>query len=58
MIVIAVPVMVATIAIMIVVITLVAAGRAAIMAVGHEDAGGKRQHGRKHQNSEFHLRLH
>lgn len=58
MIVIAMPVVVAMIAVMIVMITLVAAGRAAIMAVGYEDAGGERQHGRKHQNSEFHLRLH
>lgn len=57
-IVIAMPVVIAMVAVMIVVVTLVAARRAAIVAIGHEDAGRKRQHSRKHQNGEFHWRLH
>lgn len=58
MIVITMPIMITVIAVMIVMVTLVAARRAAIVTIGHEDAGGERQHGRKHQNGQFHWRLH
>ena len=55
-IVIAMAVMIAMVAV--VMVTVVAVRRPAIMMIGHEDTGGKRQQGRKHQNGKFHLRLH
>ncbi len=55
-----VAIMVAVIAVMIVVMVAVLhmGPVAIIVMVGDHDTGGKRQHGRKHQNGELHVGLH